>query len=256
MSVHPTAIVHRDAKVDPSAEVGPFAIIEADVEIGARCVIGPYVWLNHARIGEGTKIGGHTLIGGDPQALKWNEVPAIVRIGRDNDIRELVSIHRSMYENGETVVGDGNFIMSNTHIGHDCALGNSTIITTYAGLSGHVTVQDQAIIGGQAGIHQFVRIGEMAMIGGMARIVQDVAPYMLAEGSPADIRNYNVVGLKRKGYSEKARANIKEAFKVLFKSGLNLKSARLKLAEIPDAGGEMNKILDFVNTTKRGLTGV
>jgi len=256
MNIHPTAIVHKEARIDGTAHIGPYAIINANVEIGSQCVIGPHVWLDHARIGDGTKIGGHSLIGGDPQMLKWKDVPSLVRIGKDNDIRELATIHRSKDENAETVLGDGNLIMTNTHVGHDCRIGNNAIITTYAGLSGHVTVHDFAIIGGQAGIHQFVRIGEMAMVGGMARIVQDVAPFMLAEGSPADMRSTNAVGLKRKGYSEKARANIKEAFKILFKSGLNLENARLKLAEIPDDAGEMKKILDFVNSTKRGLTGV
>ncbi len=256
MSIHPTAIIHKDAKIGPGVQVGPFSIINADVEIGARCIIGSHVWLDHARVGEGTKIGAQTLIGGDPQMLRWSDVPSLVRIGKNNDIRELVTIHRSRNENGETALGDGNFIMSNTHIGHDCLIGNNTIITTYAGLSGSVTVHDFAIIGGQAGVHQFVRIGEMAMVGGMARIVQDVAPFMLAEGSPADMRSTNAVGLKRKGFSDKARANIKEAFKILFKSGLSLKSSRLKLAEMPDDSGEMKKILDFVNSTTRGLTGV
>jgi len=256
MNIHPTAIVHGDAKIDPTVEIGPFAVINSDVEVGPGCKIGAYVFLNHVVMGENNKIGGHTLIGGDPQMLVWKDTPTKVRIGRNNDIRELVTIHRSKTENSETVIGDGNFLLANTHIGHDCIIGNNTIITTFAGLSGHVTVQDGAIIGGMAGIHQFVRIGEMAMIGGMARIVQDVAPFMLAEGSPADIRNFNVVGLKRKGYNEKARANIKEAFKILFKSKLSLKSSREKLAEISDESGEMKKILDFVNSTQRGLTGV
>jgi UDP-N-acetylglucosamine acyltransferase len=256
MAVHQTAIIHQDAKIHPSVEVGPYAVIGTDVEIGRGCKIGSHACIDHAVIGENSTIGNHTLIGGDAQMLNWKEVPSRVRIGKNNIIREMVVIHRSKDENGETILGDGNFILANTHIGHDCIIGNKVIITTFAGLSGHVTVQDNAMIGGMAGIHQFVRIGEMAMVGGMARIVQDVAPFMLAEGSPADMRNTNAVGLKRKGYSEQARANIKEAFKILFKSGLNLKSAREKLAEIKDDGGEMAKILDFVNSTKRGLTGV
>jgi UDP-N-acetylglucosamine acyltransferase len=256
MSIHPTAIIHKNAKIDSTAEIGPFALIGPNVTIGAGCKIGPYVWIDHSIIGEKTKIAGHSLVGGDAQMLNWKEVPSIVRIGKNNDIREIVTIHRSKNENGETVIGDGNFFLSNSHIGHDCNIGNNTIITTFAGLSGHVTVQDGAIIGGMAGIHQFVRIGEMAMIGGMARIVQDVVPFMLAEGSPADIRNYNVVGLKRKGFNEKSRANVKTAFKYLFKSKLNLMNSREKLAEIKDESGEMQKIISFVNTTQRGLTGV
>ncbi|MEE8484539.1 MAG: acyl-ACP--UDP-N-acetylglucosamine O-acyltransferase [Nitrospinota bacterium] len=255
VSIHPTAQVDPDAKIDPSAEIGPFALIHSGVEIAENCVIGAYVELNHCRIGGGTRIGSHSIIGGDPQMLGWKEVPSIVRIGRDNDIREMVTIHRSMYENGETLVGDGNMIMTISHIGHDCKIGNEAIITTYAGLSGHVEVRDFAIIGGHVGIHQFVRIGEGAMVGGMSRLVQDVVPFMLIEGHPAFVRSTNAVGMKRRDYKKEARANVKEAFKILFKSGLNLKSAIEKLEGISDASGEMETILEFVKTTKRGLTG-
>ncbi len=255
MSIHPTAQVNPDAKIDPSAEIGPFALIHADVEIAENCVIGPYVDLNHCRIGGGTTIRSHSIIGGDPQMLGWKEVPSIVRIGKNNDIREMVTIHRSAYENGETLVGDGAMIMTISHIGHDCKIGNETIITTYAGLSGHVEVRDFAIIGGHVGIHQHVRIGEGAMVGGMSRLVQDVVPFMLIEGHPAFVRSTNAIGMKRWDYSKEARANVKEAFKIIFKSGLNLKSAIERLEEISDASGEMEKILEFVKTTKRGLTG-
>ena len=254
MSFHPTAIIHKNARVDASAVVGPHAMIGANSEIGPRCVVGPHVWLDHVRIGEGTRIGGHSLIGGDPQMLRWKEVPSLVRIGRDNDIRELVTIHRSKDENGETVVGSDCMIMTNTHISHDCAVGNDVIITTYVGLSGHVTVHDHVFIGGQVGIHQFVRIGEYAMIGGMARIVQDVTPYMLAEGSPAHIRGFNVVGLKRKGFSDAARADIKQPFKTLFGKRGNLQVAKEKLAALPDESGYIRKILAFIDASKRGIT--
>ncbi len=254
MSIHPSAVIHKDARIDATAAVGPFAVIGADVEIGPRCVIGSHVWLDHARIGEGTKIGGHSLIGGDPQMLNWKEVPSLVRIGANNDIHELVTIHRGKDENGETKVGNDCMIMTNTHIGHDSLIGDNVIITTYAGLSGHVTVGNHAIIGGQVGIHQFVRIGEYAMIGGMARIVQDVVPYMLAEGSPAHIRNFNMVGLKRKGFSEAARADIKRAFKVLFVKRGNLQSAKAELAALPDESGYVTKIAAFIAASKRGIT--
>ncbi|MBI5637711.1 MAG: acyl-ACP--UDP-N-acetylglucosamine O-acyltransferase [Nitrospinae bacterium] len=254
MSIHPTAVVHKDARIDAAATVGPFAIIGGNVEIGPRCAIGPHVWLDHARIGEGTRIGASSLIGGDPQMLNWKEVPSLVRIGANNDIHELVTMHRSKDENGVTVVGNDCMIMTNTHIGHDCAIGDNVIITTYAGLSGSVTVNNHVIIGGQVGIHQFVRIGEYAMIGGMARIVQDVVPYMLAEGSPAHIRNFNVVGLKRKGFSEAARAEIKQAFKILFAGRGNLKTAKEGLAALPDESGYIKKIIAFIGDSKRGIT--
>ncbi len=253
MSLHPSAIIHKDARIDATATVGPFAVIGANVEIGPRCVIGPQTWLDHARICEGTRIGAGSLIGGNPQMLNWKEVPSLVSIGQNNDIRELVTIHRGKDENGVTSVGNDCMIMTNTHIGHDCAIGNNVIITTYSGLAGHVTVNDHVIIGGQVGIHQFVRIGEYAMIGGAALIVQDVVPYMLAQGNPARIRTFNMVGLKRKGFSDKARAEIKQAFKVLFVKRGNLKTARQELAALPDESGYVRKIIDFVNASKRGF---
>lgn len=256
MSVHPTAQVDPNAKIDPQADIKQFCLIHPNVEIGAGCVIGPYAEIKNARIGEGTKIGSHSIIGGDPQMQKWDDIPSIVRIGKNNDIREMVTIHRSREENGETVIGDRNMIMTNTHIGHDCLIGNETVITTYAGLSGHVTVEDFAMIGGQVGVHQFVRIGESSMIAGMTRIVQDVTPFMLAEGNPSAIRGINAVGLKRRGFRGEVRSNIKEACKILFRSGLNLKSAKEKIGKMSDAQGEIEKILNFLNSTTRGITGL
>lgn len=255
MSVHPTAVIHPDAKIGASVEIGAFALIHADVEIAEGCVIGPYTELIHARIGSGTGIGSHSIIGGDPQMLEWKPVPSIVRIGDNNDIREIVTIHRSAEENGATEIGERNMIMTNSHIGHDCKIGNDTVITTYAGLSGHVEVRDFAIIGGHAGIHQFVRIGEGAMVGGMSRIVQDVAPFMMAEGNPCAIRTTNAIGMKRRGFSKEARGAVKEAFRILFKSGLNLKSAKERLEKLSDDSGSIEKIIEFANSTKRGLTG-
>ncbi|MFQ5432736.1 MAG: acyl-ACP--UDP-N-acetylglucosamine O-acyltransferase, partial [Nitrospinota bacterium] len=255
MKVEATAVIHPDAAVDPSAEIGAYAIIHENVEIGPNCVVGSYVELTHARIGGGTRIGSHSIIGGDPQMLDWEPVPSIVRIGEDNDIREMVTIHRSKDSGGETVIGDRNMIMTNTHIGHDCIIGNDTIIITYVGLSGHVTIDDFAMIGGHAGIHQNVRIGESAMVGGMTRLVQDVAPYMMVEGNPASVRGTNAIGLKRRGVGPKARSAIREAYKILFRSGLNLKTAMKKIAANEGDYPEIKKLLDFAGSTKRGLTG-
>jgi len=255
MKLEATAIVHPGASIDPSVEIGAYAVIHEEVEIGANCVIDSYVELKHTKIGSGTRIGSRSIIGGDPQMLGWEVVPSIVRIGADNDIREMVTIHRSKDSGGETLIGDRNMIMSIAHIGHDCIIGNDTIITSYAGFSGHVTIDDFAVIGAFGGVHQFVHIGESTMIGGMSRIVQDVAPYMMVEGNPARVRGTNAIGLKRRGISPKTRSAIKEAYKILFRSGLNLKSAMEKIAAIEGDYPEIKKLLDFVGSTKRGLTG-
>lgn len=255
MSVHTSAIVHPSAKIHSSVEMGAFALIHENVEIGKNCVVGAYVEINHARIRSGTRIGSHSIIGGYPQVQDWQDAPSIVLIGEDNDIREMVSIHRSAKNSGETVIGKNNMIMSSAHIGHDCVIGSDTVITSYAGLSGHVTVGDFAVIGGHAGIHQFVRIGESAMVGGMTRLVQDVAPFMMAEGHPAIIRGVNGIGLKRRNFPPKLRTKIKEAYKILFRSGMNIKSAEELILRIEEETGEIRKIIDFITSTKRGLTG-
>lgn len=256
MSIHPSAVVHAEARIDHSVEVGPFAVIGDNVEIGKNCRIAPFVHLKYCRIGEGSKIGAHTIIGGAPQIHGWKEVPSRVVVGKDCYIHELVTIHRSKEENGETLIGDRCMIMSNTHIAHDCRLENDVIFSTFAGLSGYVEIEEFAIISGQAGIHQFVRIGAYAMVGGLCRVIQDVAPFMLAEGSPAVIRSTNAVGLKRKGFSKETRLNIKRACKILFQSGYSLKTAKEKLAELEDGEGEIKRILVFMNNSRRGFTGI
>lgn len=255
MKAEATEIVHPGATVDPSVEIGAYSVIHENVEIGKNCVIGSFVELNHAKIGSGTRIGSHSIIGGDPQMLDWDAVESIVRIGEDNDIREMVTIHRSANSGGETLLGDRNMIMTNTHIGHDCIIGNDAVMITYSGLSGHVTIDDFAMIGGNVGVHQHVRIGESVMVGGMSRIAQDVAPYMMVQGNPATVRGTNAIGLKRRSVSPKARSAIKEAYKILFRSGLNLKSAIEKIGAIEGDFPELKVLLDFVSSSKRGLTG-
>ena len=256
MEIHSHAIVHKEAKLHKSVEVGPFSLIGPNVEIGEGCKIGPYVNLNHCRIGAGSKVASHTVIGGDPQMLNWAEVPSLVEIGEECDIHELVTIHRSKDEGGATRLGPRCMIMTNTHIGHDCSLGSDVILSTYAGLSGHVEVEDHAIIGAAAGIHQFVRIGGYAMVGGMARIVQDVAPFMLVEGSPADVRAVNAVGMKRKGFNADARACVKQAMKLLFKSGNSLSSGLEKLRALDDPENVYGTLIRFLEGSKRGVTGI
>ncbi len=255
MAIHSTAVVSSSAEIDATAEIGPFTVIGENVRIGENSRVGSHTVIRQCHIGKGTTIGSHTAIGGNPQILDWKEVPSLVTIGDGCFINEMVSIHRSMHEDGATSVGDRVMIMSNTHIGHDCRLENDVILTTYTGLSGHVTVEEYAMTGGHAGVHQFVRIGAYAMVGGYTRLVQDVAPFMLCEGSPAFIRAPNLIGLKRRGFSLKARSNIKKAFKILFNSGLSMGTARGKLPEIEEENGEITRLAEFIEKSKRGLIG-
>ena len=255
MAIHPTAIIDPKAKIDSSAEIGAYAIIGGNVEIAAGCKIAPHASIDHCRLGERTRVGTHTVLGGDPQMLNWKEVPSLVVIGKDVWIHELVTIHRGMYENGVTSIGDRCMIMSNSHIAHDCDFHNDVIYTTLSGVAGHVTIEEFAIISAEVGIHQHVRIGAYAMVGGMSRIVQDVVPFMMVEGSPAKIRTTNAIGLKRKGFSKEARDNIRRAFKVLFQSGLSTSSAVEELKKLDDSNGVIKRIIDFIGNSKRGLTG-
>ncbi len=256
MAVHPTAVIDDGAKIDSSVKIGPFTVIGENVEIGKGCQIGPHAYLKHCRVGDGSSIGSFTAIGGDPQMLPWDEVASLVVIGNECVINEHVSVHRSKHENGATKIGDRCMLMANTHVGHDCRLANDVVFTTYSGTSGHVDIEEFAILGGGCGIHQFARIGAYAMIGGMARITQDVVPFMLAEGSPARIRSTNAIGLKRKGFSIKARRNIKEACKALFHSGNSKQGGMEALRKIDDDKGEIKRVLKFMESSKRGLTGI
>jgi UDP-N-acetylglucosamine acyltransferase len=255
MSIHPTAVVDKKAKVDSSVEVGPYAVIGGNVEISANCKIGAHAKIDNCRIGEGSRIDSLTAIGGDPQYLDWRPVPSLVVIGMGVWINELVTIHRSMYENGETAIGDRCMIMSNSHIAHDCKYGNDVVHTTMTAVGGHVTVEEHAMISAVVGVHQFVRIGAYSIIGGVSRIVQDVVPFMLVEGSPASTRGINSVGLKRKGFSAEARGNIKKAHKILFHSGHSKGVAVEELGKIEDSEGEIKRLIDFLTSTKRGIIG-
>lgn len=255
MSIHPTAVIDKKAYIDSSVEVGPYAVIGENVEISANCRIGSHTKLDNCRIGEGSRIDSLTAIGGDPQYLDWRPVPSLVVIGMGVWINELITIHRSMYENGETSIGDRCMIMSNSHIAHDCKYANDVVHVTSTAVGGHVTVEEHATISAVVGIHQFVRVGAYSMVGGVSRIVQDVVPFMLVEGSPARTRAVNSIGLKRKGFSVKARGNVKKAHKILFHSGHSKSVAVEELKKIEDSEGEMKRLVEFLTSTKRGIIG-
>jgi UDP-N-acetylglucosamine acyltransferase len=254
MGIHATAIVDPNAVIGDDVTVGPFSIIGPNVTVGDGCVIGSRVSLDWTRMGAGCYVGDNSVVGGDPQIYNWNKVPSWVEMGEGVFVNELVAIHRSMYENGVTVIGPKCYVMTQVHIGHDCALGEQVTLTTLAGLSGHVVVGDFAVVGGAAGAHQFVRIGTMAMVGGMSRIVQDIPPYFLVVGSPAVAEGLNTVGLKRRGVSPKERAALKSAYKILTGRRLPLKEAIEAIeAEVPMEPAVLG-LVAFARETKRGLT--
>ena len=255
MKIHPTAIVADGAKLAEDVEVGPFSMISAESEIGAGCAIGAHVVLEHRVVlGAGTKVGHGTILGADPQDLGFDasRTDTGVRIGRDNTIREYVTIHRGTKESGETVVGDGNFLMTGFHMGHDSVVGNGVIAANNVLLAGHVRVQDRAFLGGGTVFHQFMQVGTLAMVRGGCRFSKDIPPFLVATGEN-HVAGINAVGLRRAGISAEARKDIKRAFRLLYQSGLNVSQA-LEAADGDKWGAEGALFFAFVREArKRGV---
>ncbi len=252
--IHETAIVSKKAKIGENVKIGHFTIIDDEVEIGNNCVIGPKVHLlNGTKIGNNNYIGEGTLIGNDPQDLKFKGEKTYVHIGDNNVIREYVTIHKSTAEGKATIIGNDNFIMTMAHIAHDCIIGNNIIIVNYAGLSGHIHVDDYAFISGLTAIHQNVRIGAHSMIGGGMRVTMDVAPYMMVADYPARIIGVNKVGLKRRGFTKEKIDIIEMIYKIVFKSGLQLKEALSKIEYDFPGTKEVKYFIDFVKNSRRGI---
>jgi len=252
--IHKTAIVSEKAKIGKNVNIGHFAIIDDEVEIGDNCEIGPKVHLlNGTKIGNNNYIGEGTLIGNDPQDLKFKGQKTYVYIGNNNVIREYVTIHKSTIEGNATLVGNNNFIMTMAHIAHDCKIGNNIIIVNYAGISGHVEIHDFAFISGLTPIHQNVRIGSYAMIGGGEKITMDVAPFMMAADSPTRIIGVNKVGIKRRGFTKEKIETIEMMYKIFFRSGLQAKEALAKIEnELPKIE-EVSYFINFIKNSKRGI---
>jgi UDP-N-acetylglucosamine acyltransferase len=250
--IHSTAIVHPKAKLDATAEIGPFAVIDEGVELGAHCVVGPHVHLTGiTKIGSQNKFHAGCVIGDAPQDLKYHGEPTHLRIGDHNVFREHVTVHRSTTLDGETVIGSNNFLMVNCHVGHNSQLGSHIIIANGALLGGHAVVQDRAFISGNCLLHQFTRVGTLAIMQGGAGISKDLPPFTVARGNNG-ICGLNVVGLRRAGFTDEQRLELKKIYHLLFRSGKNLRTAiaeEWKNFRSPAA----KVLLDFVADSKRGV---
>ena len=253
MPIHPTAIVDPNAKLGDGVEVGPFVTIGPNAEIGAGSVISAYAMVNWTLIGKNSKVGAKSIIGGDPQIYEWQKCPSWVKIGDGVTINELTAIHRSMYEGKSTTIGDGCYIMTQVHVGHDCQLGKEVTLTTFSGLSGHVEIDDYAVIGGATGIHQFVRIGSMSMVGGMSKVIKYVLPFFTVTGNPCMPHGLNTLALKKRGVSIQERKEIKEAYKIIVREGLTSKAALEKLTAKGLTSPAASKIISFMKSSRRGL---
>ena len=252
--IHPTAIIHPQARIGADCEIGPYCVIGEHVVLGPGCRLISHVVIDgHTRLGQGNEIFPFASIGFRTQDLKWKGGVTRTEIGDHNTIRECVTIHSATGEGEATVIGSHNNILASSHIGHNVVMGDRVIVSM-AALAGHVLVEDYALVGGLCAVHQFCRIGTMAMIAGCAKVVQDVPPYVIVDGNPAEARTINKVGMERNGVSEEAQAALRQAYKMLFRDGLTTSNALTRIEnELPPLP-ELKHLVQFVRCSERGIT--
>ncbi|MEO7168259.1 MAG: acyl-ACP--UDP-N-acetylglucosamine O-acyltransferase [Chthoniobacterales bacterium] len=254
VQIHPSAIVDPAALVGPGTVVGPFCIVAAGVSLGENCWLQNHVTLQGPlAAGRGNKFYAYCSIGQQTQDLKYRGEPTYLEIGDDNCFREFVTINRSTLESGKTRIGSGGNFLAYSHVGHDCTVGDSVIFSNNGTLAGHVQVGDHAVIGGLTAVHQFCRIGRFAITGGCSKIVQDVPPFMIADGNPAEVRGINQVGLERAGYAPEKIKPIKEAFRIIYRGKMNTAQAMEALREKLASSEEAQSIVRFVEESERGI---
>jgi len=254
--IHPTAIIDPAAEVADDVEIGAYSVVGAHVSIGKGSVLKSHVVIEgHTRIGEHNTFFPFSAIGQVTQDLKYVGEPTALEIGDHNTFRENTTIHRGTTQEVPTRIGDYNLFLSYSHVAHDCQVGNHCILSNNGTLGGHCTVGDYAIISGLSGAHQFCNIGEHSLIGGCTKIVQDVPPYMIVDGSPASVRSPNLVGLQRRGFSEKARRSIKNAYKKLFLSKKYSLTSLIDELEHTDIADEphVRRLIEFIRQSERGV---
>ena len=253
--IHKTAIVHPKAKIGSGCEIGPYCVIGEHAVLGDKCKLHSHVVIDgHTTLGKENEIYPFASIGLKTQDLKWKNGVTRTEIGDGNTFREYVTIHRATGDGEVTRVGSHNTILAYCHVAHNCALGSHIIMSNVATLAGHVTVEDYAVIGGLAAVHQFCRIGKMAMIGGCSKVVQDVPPFMMADGNPAETRTVNKTGMERNGISEKAQSALRQAYKTLFREGLTVSNAIAKVEKELPPSPEVRHLIEFVRASERGIS--
>jgi UDP-N-acetylglucosamine acyltransferase len=256
VDIHPTAIVDRDAQLEDGVRVGPYSVIDRNVQIGANVWIDTHVRIAPgARIAPGVKIHHGAMVGNIPQDLKFAGEDSIASIGENTVIRECCTVHRGTKASGQTVVGKNCFLMAYVHVAHDCVLGDNVILANAVNLGGHVQIDDWAIIGGVVPVHQFVRIGCHSMIGGGYRVPKDVPPYILAAGEPLMYGGLNSVGLRRRGFKASVVRELKQAYKLIYKSNLNVSQALDAIRENGNIGPEVTEVVNFIENSERGIIG-
>ncbi|MFP2910893.1 acyl-ACP--UDP-N-acetylglucosamine O-acyltransferase [Pyxidicoccus sp. 3LFB2] len=254
--VHPTAVVHPDARLHETVEVGPYSVIGPQVTLGEGTKVGPHVVIEgRTTLGARNRIFQFASVGADPQDLKYAGEDTELVLGDDNTIREFVTLHKGTAGGGgSTRIGSGNLFMANCHVAHDCVVGNGCRIGNGSALAGHVTMEDHVIISGLAAVHQFTRLGKHAFISGGAMVTMDIPPYATAQGDRAELVGLNTVGLERSGFAKEQIERIKEAHRILFRSKLGLQDALARLRTELGGHSEVDHLIEFVLQSKRGLT--
>ena len=253
-TIHPSALVSPDAQLGANVEVGPFAIIGEGCEVGDGCVIGPRATLErNVKLAANVKVGIGSVLGGDPQDLKFRGEYTTVEVGEGTTIREFVTINRGTAQSGRTAVGSNCFLMAYVHLAHDCHLGDAVMISNATQLAGHVTVEDRAILSGLSAVHQFVKIGKHSFVGGCSRVSKDVPPFLKAVGNPIKLYGLNSVGLQRSGFADDVVRDLKRAYRIVFRSDFNvsqgLERARAEVPQVP----EVVHFLRFIEESQRGV---
>jgi len=256
MAIHPTALVDPGAEIGAGVEIGPYAIIGDGVRLGAGVSVGHHASvLGPATVGAGTQIFPFASIGSAPQDLTYRGEPTRLEVGERCVFREFVTINRGTVKGGGlTRIGDECFFMAYAHVAHDSTIGSHVIMANCAALAGHIRIDDHAILGGLVAVHQWARVGRLAMIGGVSGVALDVPPFCIASGERAKLYGLNLVGLKRRGFDDARLGALKRAYKILFRSGLQLKAATEQVERELPGSAEAAEIVAFIRTTTRGIT--
>lgn len=253
--IHPTAVIHPGAQLGVECQVGPYCVIGEHVTLGDRCRLHSHVVIDgQTKLGSENEIFPFATLGLKTQDLKWKGGVTRTVIGDRNTFREYVTIHSATSDGEVTAVGSDNHVLAYCHLAHNVTLGNRIIMSNVATLAGHVTVEDHAVIGGLAAVHQFCRVGKMAIIGGCSKVVQDVPPFMLADGNPAETRTVNKVGLERNNVPAESITALRLAFKIIFREGLTVSNALTRVEQEVPACAEVQHLIAFIRSSSRGIS--
>lgn len=253
--IHATAVIHPKAEIGADCDIGPYCVIGEHVVLGAGCRLHSHVVIDgHTRLGERNEVFPFASLGLQTQDLKWKGGTTRTEIGDQNTFREYVTVHSATGDGETTVIGSHNHILAYCHVAHNVTLGNHIIMSNVATLAGHVVVEDRAVVGGLAAVHQFCRIGKLALIGGCSKVVQDVVPFMLVDGNPAETRTVNKVGMDRNGVSEESQGALRQAFKILFREGLTIPNALARIEAEVGSQPEVQHLVQFVRASERGIS--